>query len=137
MNEEGFVTELQRFCYAESGGLQLWARVVRLCGHPLVHLSTEERSRLLRTAHKIHITVIPPDENGKPRRWAWLARGWGEGVASADRLQSLAHQLASDQSMPLMITNQSGTVAPTLPSTASVHLQHQTAVNRVTAKNNI
>ncbi|KAM9780982.1 signal-induced proliferation-associated 1-like protein 2 [Syngnathus typhle] len=68
MNEEGFVTELQRFCYAESGGLQLWARVVRLCGHSLVHLSTEERSRLLRTAHKIHITVIPPDENGKPRR---------------------------------------------------------------------
>ncbi|XP_068186418.1 signal-induced proliferation-associated 1-like protein 2 isoform X2 [Antennarius striatus] len=68
MNEEGFVTELQRFCYAESGGLQLWARVVRLCGHSLVHLSTEERAKLLRTAHKIHITVIPPDENGKPRR---------------------------------------------------------------------
>uniref|UniRef100_A0A096LTI9 Signal-induced proliferation-associated 1 n=1 Tax=Poecilia formosa TaxID=48698 RepID=A0A096LTI9_POEFO len=68
MNEEGFVTDLQRFCYAESGGLQLWARVVRLCGHSLVHLSPEERSRLLRTAHKIHITVIPPDENGKPRR---------------------------------------------------------------------
>ncbi|XP_061608928.1 signal-induced proliferation-associated 1-like protein 2 [Phyllopteryx taeniolatus] len=68
MNEEGFVTELQRFCYAESGGLQLWARVVRLCGHSLVHLSTEERTKLLRTAHKIHITVIPPDENGKPRR---------------------------------------------------------------------
>uniref|UniRef100_A0A8D3ASN7 Rap-GAP domain-containing protein n=1 Tax=Scophthalmus maximus TaxID=52904 RepID=A0A8D3ASN7_SCOMX len=67
MNEEGFVTELQRFCYAESGGLQLWARVVRLCGHSLVHLSLEERTRLLRTAHKIHITVIPPDENGKPR----------------------------------------------------------------------
>ncbi|KAM4545265.1 signal-induced proliferation-associated protein 1 isoform 1-T6 [Odontesthes bonariensis] len=68
MNEEGFVTELQRFCYAESGGLQLWARVVRLCGHSLVRLSPDERTRLLRTAHKIHITVIPPDENGKPRR---------------------------------------------------------------------
>ncbi|XP_030601482.1 signal-induced proliferation-associated 1-like protein 2 isoform X1 [Archocentrus centrarchus] len=68
MNEEGFVTDLQRFGYAESGGLQLWARVVRLCGHSLVHLSLDERTRLLRTAHKIHITVIPPDENGKPRR---------------------------------------------------------------------
>uniref|UniRef100_A0A8C6SY89 Signal-induced proliferation-associated 1 n=1 Tax=Neogobius melanostomus TaxID=47308 RepID=A0A8C6SY89_9GOBI len=72
MNEEGFVTELQRFCYAESGGLQLWARVVRLCGHSLVHLTPEERTRLLRTAHKIHITVIPPDENGKPRRWGCI-----------------------------------------------------------------
>ncbi|XP_061596694.1 signal-induced proliferation-associated 1-like protein 2 [Cololabis saira] len=68
MNEEGFVTDLQRFCYAESGGLQLWARVVRLCGHSLVHLTPDERTKLLRTAHKIHITVIPPDENGKPRR---------------------------------------------------------------------
>ncbi|KAG7272724.1 hypothetical protein CRUP_038170 [Coryphaenoides rupestris] len=68
MSEEGFVTDLQRFCYAESGGLQLCARVVRLCGRSLVHLSPDERSRLLRTAHKIHITVIPPDENGKPRR---------------------------------------------------------------------
>uniref|UniRef100_A0A3Q1BC59 Rap-GAP domain-containing protein n=1 Tax=Amphiprion ocellaris TaxID=80972 RepID=A0A3Q1BC59_AMPOC len=78
MNEEGFVTELQRFCYAESGGLQLWARVVRLCGHSLVHLSPEERTRLLRTAHKIHITVIPPDENGKPRRWVRLQNGGAE-----------------------------------------------------------
>ncbi|XP_028838919.1 signal-induced proliferation-associated 1-like protein 2 isoform X2 [Denticeps clupeoides] len=68
MSEEGFVTELQRFGYAESGGLQVGARVVRLCGQPLVHLSLDERSLLLRTAHKIHITVIPPDENGKPRR---------------------------------------------------------------------
>uniref|UniRef100_A0A8C1TBP6 Signal-induced proliferation-associated 1 n=1 Tax=Cyprinus carpio TaxID=7962 RepID=A0A8C1TBP6_CYPCA len=67
MSEEGFVTELQRFGYAESGGLQLGARVVRLCGQVLVHLSLEERSRLLRTAQKIHITVIPPDENGKPQ----------------------------------------------------------------------
>lgn len=78
MNEEGFVTELQRFCYAESGGLQLWARVVRLCGHSLVHLSSDERTRLLRTAHKIHITVIPPDENGKPRRWVVLQIEGGE-----------------------------------------------------------
>ncbi|XP_035383084.1 signal-induced proliferation-associated 1-like protein 2 isoform X1 [Electrophorus electricus] len=68
MSEEGFVTELQRFGYAESGGLQMGARVVRLCGQALVHLTQEERSRRLRTAPKIHITVIPPDENGKPRR---------------------------------------------------------------------
>lgn len=68
MSAEGFVTELQRFGYAESGGLQKGARVVRLCGHTLVHLSQDERTRLLRTAPKIHITVIPPDENGKPRR---------------------------------------------------------------------
>uniref|UniRef100_A0A8C7NBH4 Signal-induced proliferation-associated 1 n=1 Tax=Oncorhynchus kisutch TaxID=8019 RepID=A0A8C7NBH4_ONCKI len=77
MSEEGFVTDLQRFGYAESGGLQLGARVVRLCGHALVHLGPEERTRLLRTAHKIHITVIPPDENGKPRRSERGVKGEG------------------------------------------------------------
>lgn len=156
MNEEGFVTELQRFCYAESGGLQLWARVVRLCGHSLVHLSTEERTRLLRTAHKIHITVIPPDENGKPRRWVASAKGRQEttkqqtvdvsgkeerffsgGVTVDDSLQSLSHQLASDQSMPLMISNHSGTGCPTVPSTASFQLKSQTAVDRIAGINKI
>ncbi|KAL4659705.1 signal-induced proliferation-associated 1-like protein 2 isoform X1 [Arapaima gigas] len=68
LSEEGFVTELQRFGYADSGGLQLGARVVRLCGQPLVSLDLEARANLLRSAHKIQLTVIPPDENGKPRR---------------------------------------------------------------------
>ncbi|XP_061090961.1 signal-induced proliferation-associated protein 1-like isoform X2 [Conger conger] len=68
LSEEGFVTELQRFGYAESGGLQLGARVVLLCGQLLVSLRPEERASLLRTAPRIHLTVIPPDENGKPRR---------------------------------------------------------------------
>ncbi|KAI1898648.1 hypothetical protein AGOR_G00074540 [Albula goreensis] len=68
LSEEGFVTDLQRFGYAESGGLQMGARVVHLCGQLLVSLKPEERANLLRTAHRIHLTVIPPDENGKPRR---------------------------------------------------------------------
>ncbi|KAG9352001.1 hypothetical protein JZ751_023252 [Albula glossodonta] len=68
LNEEGFVVQLQPFGYAKSGGLQLYSRVVRLCNQPLVSLSLEERASLMRTASRIHLTVIPPDENGKPRR---------------------------------------------------------------------
>lgn len=68
MSEEGFVTKLQQSGYAESAGLQLGARVVRLCGQFLVHLSQEERMGLLCTTQNLNITVIPPDENGKPRR---------------------------------------------------------------------
>ncbi|KAI1903621.1 hypothetical protein AGOR_G00029090 [Albula goreensis] len=68
LNEEGFVVQLQPFGYAKSGGLQLCSRVVRLCNQPLVSLSLEERASLMRTASRIHLTVIPPDENGKPRR---------------------------------------------------------------------
>ncbi|XP_066574878.1 signal-induced proliferation-associated protein 1 isoform X2 [Amia ocellicauda] len=68
LTEEGFVTELLRFSYAETGGLQRGSRVVRLCHRLLVSLTPEQRGQLLRTATKIHLTVIPPDENGKPRR---------------------------------------------------------------------
>ncbi|KAJ8266417.1 hypothetical protein GJAV_G00130190 [Gymnothorax javanicus] len=68
LSEEGFVLEVQRFGYAESGGLQRGSRVVRLCGRPLVSLTLEERATLMRTAPKIQITVIPPDKDGKPRR---------------------------------------------------------------------
>ncbi|KAJ8348179.1 hypothetical protein SKAU_G00267680 [Synaphobranchus kaupii] len=68
LSEEGFVVEVQRFGYAESGGLQRGSRVVRLCGQPLVSLTPEERGTLMRTAPRIHLTVIPPDKDGKPRR---------------------------------------------------------------------
>ncbi|XP_069036684.1 signal-induced proliferation-associated protein 1 isoform X2 [Lepisosteus oculatus] len=68
LSEDGFVTELRPFSYAESSGLQVGARVARLCDRLLVSLPPQERLQLLRAATKIRLTVIPPDENGKPRR---------------------------------------------------------------------
>ncbi|KAK1154872.1 signal-induced proliferation-associated 1-like protein 2 isoform X1 [Acipenser oxyrinchus oxyrinchus] len=68
VNDEGFVTEVERFSYAENGGLQTGARLVRLCGELYLSLTPAERSELLHNAVKVHVTVIPPDENGKPRR---------------------------------------------------------------------
>ncbi|KAJ8276563.1 hypothetical protein COCON_G00083150 [Conger conger] len=68
LTEEGFVLDVQRFSYAEKGGLLRGSRVVRLCGRPLVSLPLEERGALMRTAPKIQLTVIPPDKDGKPRR---------------------------------------------------------------------
>ncbi|XP_064206226.1 signal-induced proliferation-associated 1-like protein 1 isoform X1 [Anguilla rostrata] len=68
LSEEGFVLDVQRFGYAENGGLRRGSRVVRLCGRPLVCLTLEERAVLMRTAPKIQLTVIPPDKDGKPRR---------------------------------------------------------------------
>ncbi|KAJ8372959.1 hypothetical protein AAFF_G00272830 [Aldrovandia affinis] len=59
LNEEGLVVELQRFGYAESGGLRVGSRVVRLCGRPLVSLTLEQRAKLIRSAPKIQLTVIP------------------------------------------------------------------------------
>ncbi|KPP77048.1 signal-induced proliferation-associated protein 1-like, partial [Scleropages formosus] len=68
LNEEGFVVDLQRYSYVEKAGLQHWARVVQLCGHSLVGMPQAERTNLLRTTSKIQLTVIAPDEKGKPRR---------------------------------------------------------------------
>ncbi|XP_077776998.1 signal-induced proliferation-associated protein 1 isoform X1 [Podarcis muralis] len=68
MDPEGFVTEVERFTFAETAGLQPGARLVRVCERPLPSLSHAQTSELLRTAKKVTITVVPPDENGKARR---------------------------------------------------------------------
>ncbi|XP_061462640.1 signal-induced proliferation-associated protein 1 isoform X2 [Rhineura floridana] len=68
MDPEGFVTEVERFTFAEKAGLQPGARLVRVCERPLPSLSHAQTGELLRTAKKVTITVVPPDENGKPRR---------------------------------------------------------------------
>ncbi|XP_060614311.2 signal-induced proliferation-associated protein 1 [Anolis sagrei] len=68
MDHEGFVTEVERFTFAEKAGLQPGARLVRVCERPLPSLSHSQTTELLRTAKKVTITVVPPDENGKPRR---------------------------------------------------------------------
>ncbi|XP_054851002.1 signal-induced proliferation-associated protein 1 [Eublepharis macularius] len=68
MDPDGFVTEVERFTFAEKAGLQPGARLVRVCERALPSLNPGQTTELLRTAKKVTITVVPPDENGKPRR---------------------------------------------------------------------
>ncbi|KAM3824601.1 signal-induced proliferation-associated protein 1 isoform 2-T2 [Vipera latastei] len=68
MDHEGFVTEVERFTFAEKAGLQPGARLVRVCERALPGLTPPQTAELLRTAKKVTITVVPPDENGRPRR---------------------------------------------------------------------
>ncbi|XP_051789569.1 signal-induced proliferation-associated 1-like protein 2 isoform X1 [Erpetoichthys calabaricus] len=68
LNEDGFVTDVDCFSYADREGLKVGARVVKICDKPFICLSPQERSDLLRSALKVNITFIPPDQNGKPRR---------------------------------------------------------------------
>ncbi|XP_069063980.1 signal-induced proliferation-associated protein 1 isoform X2 [Pleurodeles waltl] len=68
VDSQGFVTEVERFTFAEKAGLQPGARLVRVCQQPLVCLTPRETAELLRNAKKVTITVVPPEENGKPRR---------------------------------------------------------------------
>uniref|UniRef100_A0A8D0GSQ6 Signal-induced proliferation-associated 1 n=1 Tax=Sphenodon punctatus TaxID=8508 RepID=A0A8D0GSQ6_SPHPU len=68
LDAEGFVTEVERFTFAEKAGLQPGARLVRICEKSLSGLSQAQTQELLRLAKKVTVTVVPPDENGKPRR---------------------------------------------------------------------
>ncbi|XP_067831706.1 signal-induced proliferation-associated 1-like protein 2 isoform X2 [Heptranchias perlo] len=66
-NGEGIVTQVEKNSYAEMMGLRLFSRLVRICEIPVVSMSYKERAECLRKVDQVKITVIPPDEKGKPR----------------------------------------------------------------------
>lgn len=78
VDAEGFVTRVERFTFAETAGLRPGARLLRVCGQTLPGLGPEAAAQLLRSAPKVCVTVLPPDESGRPRR-SGRARGHGEG----------------------------------------------------------
>uniref|UniRef100_A0A8C5WA07 Signal-induced proliferation-associated protein 1 n=1 Tax=Microcebus murinus TaxID=30608 RepID=A0A8C5WA07_MICMU len=68
VDTEGFVTHVERFTFAETTGLRPGARLLRVCGQTLPSLGPEAAAQLLRSAPKVCVTVLPPDESGRPRR---------------------------------------------------------------------
>nr|XP_060463227.1 signal-induced proliferation-associated protein 1 isoform X2 [Panthera onca] len=68
VDAEGFITHVERFTFAETTGLRPGARLLRVCGQPLPRLGPEAAAQLLRSAPKVCVTVLPPDESGRPRR---------------------------------------------------------------------
>jgi hypothetical protein len=68
VDAEGFITHVERFTFAETTGLRPGARLLRVCGQTLPRLGPEAAAQLLRSAPKVCVTVLPPDESGRPRR---------------------------------------------------------------------
>lgn len=68
VDAEGFITRVERFTFAETAGLRPGARLLRVCGQTLPSLGPQAAAQLLRTAPKVCVTVLPPDESGRPRR---------------------------------------------------------------------
>ncbi|XP_060032050.1 signal-induced proliferation-associated protein 1 [Erinaceus europaeus] len=68
VDAEGFITHVERFTFAETAGLRPGARLLRVCGHTLPSLGPEAAAQLLRSAPKVCVTVLPPDDSGRPRR---------------------------------------------------------------------
>ncbi|XP_031799495.1 signal-induced proliferation-associated protein 1 [Sarcophilus harrisii] len=67
-DEGGFVSHVERFTFAETAGLRPGARLLRVCGRPLPRLGPGVAAALLRSAPKVCVTVLLPDESGRPRR---------------------------------------------------------------------
>ncbi|KAG8522607.1 Signal-induced proliferation-associated protein 1, partial [Galemys pyrenaicus] len=68
VDAEGFITHVERFTFAETAGLRPGARLLRVCGQTLPSLGPDAAAQLLRSAPKVCVTVLPPDESGRPRR---------------------------------------------------------------------
>lgn len=68
IDAEGFITHVERFTFAETTGLRPGARLLRVCGQTLPKLGPEAAAQKLRSAPKVCVTVLPPDESGRPRR---------------------------------------------------------------------
>lgn len=68
VDAEGFITHVERFTFAETAGLRPGARLLRVCGQTLPTLGSEAAAQLLCSAPKVCVTVLPPDESGRPRR---------------------------------------------------------------------
>ncbi|KAM3920566.1 signal-induced proliferation-associated protein 1 isoform 1-T3 [Leptodactylus fuscus] len=64
----GFVIEVERFSMAETVGLCPGARLVAICGQPFCSLTPEDVRNLFLRAKKVTVTILTPDEAGKPRR---------------------------------------------------------------------
>lgn len=87
VDAEGFVTRVERFTFAETAGLRPGARLLRVCGQTLPSLGPEAAAQLLRSAPKVCVTVLPPDESGRPRRSGRAPdTGRGEEPAAGPRL---------------------------------------------------
>ncbi|XP_004713740.1 signal-induced proliferation-associated protein 1 [Echinops telfairi] len=65
---EGFITHVERFTFAETAGLRPGARLLRVCRQTLPSLGPGAAAHLLRSAPKVCVTVLPPDDSGRPRR---------------------------------------------------------------------
>uniref|UniRef100_A0A8C3C2L8 Signal induced proliferation associated 1 like 3 n=1 Tax=Cairina moschata TaxID=8855 RepID=A0A8C3C2L8_CAIMO len=71
---DGTVAEVEDYGFAWQAGLRQGSRLVEICKVAVVTLSHEQMIDLLRTSVTVKVVIIPPHEDGAPRR------GWAESV---------------------------------------------------------
>ncbi|XP_050770567.1 signal-induced proliferation-associated 1-like protein 3, partial [Gymnogyps californianus] len=71
---DGTVAEVEDYGFAWQAGLRQGSRLVEICKVAVVTLSHEQMIDLLRTSVTVKVVIIPPHEDGAPRR------GWAESL---------------------------------------------------------
>ncbi|NXS38970.1 SI1L3 protein, partial [Balaeniceps rex] len=77
---DGTVAEVEDYGFAWQAGLRQGSRLVEICKVAVVTLTHDQMIDLLRTSVTVKVVIIPPHEDGAPRR------GWAESleVSSAE-----------------------------------------------------
>ncbi|XP_076879437.1 signal-induced proliferation-associated 1-like protein 2 isoform X2 [Brachyhypopomus gauderio] len=68
VNFEGVVADVEPFGFAWQAGLRPCSRLVEICKVAVVTLSHEQMIDLLRTSSTVCVVILPPHEDGTPRR---------------------------------------------------------------------
>lgn len=65
---DGTVAEVEDYGFAWQAGLRQGSRLVEICKVAVVTLSHDQMIDLLRTSVTVKVVIIPPFEDGTPRR---------------------------------------------------------------------
>nr|XP_023652043.1 signal-induced proliferation-associated 1-like protein 2 isoform X2 [Paramormyrops kingsleyae] len=68
VNFEGIVADVEPFGFAWQAGLRQGSRLVEICTVAVATLTHEQMIDLLRTSVTVKVVIIPPHEDGVPRR---------------------------------------------------------------------
>ncbi|XP_072757370.1 uncharacterized protein [Anoplolepis gracilipes] len=119
---DGVVTQVESMGLSWQAGLRQFSRLVEICKVAVSTLSHDQMVDLLKTSAQVTVTVIPPTNDGNPRRGCTLQNchylsnnyeGDYENVTSADNTPSqqtaMSHQRRYDRSFsPPRSSNSSG-----------------------------
>ncbi|XP_025913030.1 signal-induced proliferation-associated 1-like protein 3, partial [Apteryx rowi] len=74
---DGTVAEVEDYGFAWQAGLRQGSRLVEICKVAVVTLTHDQMIDLLRTSVTVKVVIIPPHEDGAPRR------GWAESLETS------------------------------------------------------
>ena len=69
---EGIVSDVEPTGFAFQKGLRAGSRLVEICKVAVATLTHEQMVDLLRTSVQVKVVVVPPNEDGTPRRFVLL-----------------------------------------------------------------